>query len=98
MTYDPAYPTAVPIWRQAEVLKITDEEALEGHFHFIRVREEKAEKYPDFARARKSAYSTLKRLANMAEKVSEEWLETCLSTMEDKAQEIAQKRGQGRAA
>jgi hypothetical protein len=98
MRYDPAYPTAVPVWRQAEVLKITDEQALEGFVYFNRTRESKAEKHPDYVQARKAASHTLKRLANMAEKVSEDWLETCLSTMEDKAQEIAEKREQGRAA
>ena len=98
MTYDPSYPSAVPIWRQAEVLKVTDEQALEGFFYFSRVREEKASKYPDYVQARQAASLTLSRLATMAEKVSEEWVETCLSTMEDKAQELAEKREQGRAA
>jgi hypothetical protein len=98
MSYDPAYPTAVTIQRQAEVLNITDEQALEGYFSFIRTRESKAEKYPDFVQARKAASHTLKRLATMAEQVSEEWVENCLSTMEGKAQEIAEKREQGRAA
>jgi len=98
MTYDPAYPTAVPIWRQAEVLKVIDEEKLEGYFYFVRTREGKADKYPDFVLARSAASHTLKRLAAMAEKVDEAWVETCLSTMEQKAQEIAEKREQGRAA
>lgn len=100
MTYDPAYPTAVPLWRQAEVLKITDEQALEGFLHFIRTNEKKAEKYPDFVVARKAASHTLNRLAAMAEKVDEAWVETCLAAMEEKAQEIADKRAQeqGRAA
>ena len=98
MTYDPAYPTAVPIWRQAEVLKITDEQALEGYLTLIRTNEKLAEKYPDFVRARRAGSHTLDRLAAMAEKVDEAWVETCLSTMEQKAQEIAEKREQGRAA
>jgi hypothetical protein len=99
MSYDPYNPpTAVPLWRQAEVLKITDEQALEGYFTFVRTRESKAEKYPDFVLARKACSHTLNRLAAMAEKVDEAWVETCLSTMEDRAQEIAEKREQGRAA
>jgi len=102
MTYDPAYPTSVPIWRQAEVLKITDEQALEGFLTFIRTNEKLAEKYPDYVRARRACSHTLNRLAAMAVKVDEAWVETCLSTMEDKAQEIAdrrqQEREQGRAA
>lgn len=99
MSYEPYNPpTAVPLWRQAEVLKITDEQALEGYFAFIRTRETKAEKYPDFVLARKAASHTLKRLSAMAEQVSEEWVENCLSTMEGKAREIAGKKEQGRAA
>ena len=102
MINDPAFPTSVTFQRQAEVLKITDEQALEGFAYFNRTRESKAEKYPDYLLARKAASHTLKRLATMAEKVDEAWVESCLSKMEDKAQEVvdqrAQESEQGRAA
>ncbi|HZH50283.1 MAG TPA: hypothetical protein VEZ16_00225 [Microvirga sp.] len=51
--------------RQVEVLKITDEQALEGFFYFARVREEKADKYKDYVEARQAASATLRQLAAM---------------------------------
>src|SRR3712207_5955385 len=45
--------------RQADVLQVTDEQALEGWFYFHRVREEKASKYPDYVKARQAASATV---------------------------------------
>lgn len=53
--------------RQVEVLKITDEQALEGFFYFARVREEKAEKYKDYVEARQDASATLQQVAIIEE-------------------------------
>lgn len=95
MKAEPAFPTAVPLYRQAEVLRITDEQALEGFFYFSRTRGEKADKYPDYVLARKAASLTLQRLAGVAAIVGEECCETWLTAMEERAQEIKSK---GRAA
>lgn len=51
--------------RQYEVLKVTEEEALEGFMHFLGVRTSKAEKYTDFVADRLSAVTTLEQLAIM---------------------------------
>ncbi len=51
--------------RQYEVLKVTEEEALEGFMRFLGIRTSKAEKYPDYVAERLSAVTTLEQLAIM---------------------------------
>jgi hypothetical protein len=51
--------------RQHEVLKITEEQALEGFMYFLQVRPSKAEKYTDFVADRLSAVTTMEMLAIM---------------------------------
>jgi hypothetical protein len=51
--------------RQHEVLKITEEQALEGFMYFLQVRTSKAEKYQTFVADRLSAVTTLEMLARM---------------------------------
>ena len=51
--------------RQHEILKVTEEEALEGFMFFLQIRTSKAEKYTDFVAERLSAVTTMEMLATM---------------------------------
>lgn len=53
--------------RQAAVLRITQELALEGFMHFLRVHEGKAKDYPKFVEDRLEAAETLEGLALIEE-------------------------------
>lgn len=79
--------------RQAEALKISDEQALEGFFYFVSVREEKASKYPDYVTARKEASTSLQQLATMERAFGSarvrEWLREAVEKAEEKLQGAA---------
>ncbi|PVE25407.1 hypothetical protein DC522_05795 [Microvirga sp. KLBC 81] len=72
--------------RQHEVLKITEEQALEGFMYFLQVRSSKAEKYHHFVEDRVSCVSTLEQLAIMEKAFGTEKVRNWLDEAVAKAQ------------
>lgn len=79
--------------RQSEALVISQEQALEGYFYFIRVREEKASKYPDYVEARLAAAQSVKKLATAEEAFGSARVHAWLDEIEAKAIAELTKRG-----
>jgi len=82
--------------RQSEALKISEEQALEGFFYFTRTRGEKAEKYPDYVKARREASRTLDRLAKLADLIGSD--EQLSGWLDQQIERLEQRRLSGEAA
>ncbi|WP_152568867.1 hypothetical protein [Microvirga sp. BSC39] len=79
--------------RQAEALNISKDQALEGFFYFVIVREEKASKYPDYVESRLAASQSIKKLAMAEEAFGSARVRTWLDEIEAKAIAELNKRG-----
>ena len=73
--------------RQHEVLKITEEQALEGFMYFLQVRDSKAEKYHHFVEDRLNCVNTLEQLALMEQAFGTAWVRDLLDRGTQKARE-----------
>jgi hypothetical protein len=83
----------VKFTRQAEALTISKEQAMEGFFYFSRVREERANKYPDYVEARLAATESIKKLAAAEEAFGTARVRAWLNEIEAKAIAALNRKG-----